>query len=323
MEHHFKPERYYYSFGTPVAELTVESGDSIVAPTVDAGSTMANGEPLPQHMRQQPTAAELRESNPLVGPIYVRDAEPGDTLAVDIDEIKLNRPTGWSKFIPHFGSLTGEGREKRMFLNEPLPEMEFDWALDLENYVGRLELEKSQKRTIEVPLHPFLGSIGVAPRYGRVEPALSPGEYGGNMDCVEPKARTTLYLPVFAEGAYLGFGDVHAAQGDGELCGVAIETTAEVRVTVRVIKERPIEWPQLEDDEHIMTVGSARPLMDALRVAQVELLEWLVADYGFDRWEAWQVISQVGTTRVGNVVDPLYSVVAKFPKQYLPSADGH
>ena len=91
-----------------------------------------------------------------------------------------------------------------------------------------------------------------------------------------------------------------------------------MRLTLRVLKGRSIEWPRMEDDEHIMTVGSARPLMDALRLAQKELLEWLVADYGFDRWEAWQVISQVGTTRVGNVVDPLYSVVAKFPKRYLP-----
>jgi len=318
MEHHFKPKRYYYTFGTPVAELTVRSGDSIVAPTVDAGSICANGKPLPRRMRQRPVSSDLRESNPLVGPIVVRGANPGDTLAVSIDEIKLNRPTGWSYLKSHFGSLTGEGREKKMFVNDPLPEIRYDWDLDLERNVGRLRLKKSEKKAVEVPLHPFLGSIGVAPQFGRVETSMAPGEYGGNMDCVETKAGTTLYLPVFAKGAYLAFGDVHAAQGDGEVCGVAIETTADVRVTVKVIRKKPIEWPRLEDETHIMIAGSARPLMDAVRVAQRELLEWLVADYGFDRWEAWQVMSQVATMRIGNIVDPLYTVVAKFPKEHLP-----
>ena len=318
MEHRFTPKRYYYSFGVPEAELTVRSGDSVVAPTVDAGNTCADGKTLPKSRRQKPTSSALHESNPLAGPIYVQGAAPGDTLAVHIDEIKLNRDWGYSRIMPHFGSLTGEGRGKSMYLNDPLPEMRFDWALDLDKRVGTLKLSKSRLKSVEIPLHPFIGSIGVAPRFGRVETALAPGEYGGNMDCVETKEGTTLYLPVFAKGAYLAFGDVHAAQSDGELCGVAIETTADVRLTIRVIKRKAIDWPRLEDDEHIMTAGSARPLMDALRIAQRELLEWLVADYGFDRWEAWQVISQVGTTRIGNVVDPLYTVVAKFPKRYLP-----
>ncbi|MBC8231439.1 acetamidase/formamidase family protein [bacterium] len=168
-------------------------------------------------------------------------------------------------------------------------------------------------------MHPFIGSIGVAPRYGRTEMSLTPGEYGGNMDCVETKAGTTLYLPVWVRGGYFAFGDIHAAQGDGEICGVALETTAEVTVTLEVIKGKSIEWPRMEDETHIMTAGSGRPLMDALRIAHVELVKWLVDDYGFEKWEAFQVISQVGTTRIGNVVDPNYTVVAKFPKKFLPN----
>jgi len=318
MEHHFAPKRYYYTYGTPVAELTVRSGDTIIAPLVDAHGLDSRGRELPQRMKQKPTGAPLRESNPLAGPVYVRGAMPGDTLSVHIEEIRLTRPNGWSALVPHFGSLTGEGRDQQMFLNDPLPAQRYDWAIDTERGVARLKLKKSKRKSVEVPLHPFIGSIGVAPRHGRVETAMAPGEYGGNMDCVETKVGSTLYLPVFAKGAYLAFGDVHAAQGDGELCGVAIETSAEVRLKVTVLKGQTIEWPRIEDEHHIMTVGSARPLMDALRIAQKELLDWLVADYGYDRWEGWQVISQVGTTRIGNVVDPLYSVVAKFPKGYLP-----
>ncbi len=318
MKHKLEPKRYCYTYGAPEPEAKVKSGDVIVAQTVDAGNWMADGRELPRRMRQKPASSALRESNPLVGPIYVQGAAPGDALAVDILRIELNRPTGWSFIKPQFGSLTGEGREKKMLLNEPLPLIRFDWELDLERQVGRLRLSKSRKREVEIPLHPFLGSIGVAPRFGRVETSMAPGEYGGNMDCVETRAGTTLYLPVAVRGAWLAFGDVHAAQGDGELCGVAIETTAEVELRVRVIKGWKIDWPRLEDDAHIMVAGSARPLMDAARVAQRELLDWLVADYGFDRWEAWQVMSQAGTMRIGNIVDPLYTVVAKFPKALLP-----
>ncbi|MFC1916446.1 acetamidase/formamidase family protein, partial [Chloroflexota bacterium] len=172
-------------------------------------------------------------------------------------------------------------------------------------------------KRIEIPLHPFLGCIGVAPRFGRVETSLTPGEYGGNMDCVETREGTTLYLPVWVRGAYLAFGDVHAAQGDGEICGTAMEVTAEVTVKLEVVKDKSIEWPRLEDATHIMTTGSGQSLMNCVRIAQIELVQWLVDDYGFEKWEALQVISQAGTMRIGNVVDPNYTVVAKFPKKCL------
>ena len=169
---------------------------------------------------------------------------------------------------------------------------------------------------MEISLNPFIGSIGVAPRYGRVETALTPGEYGGNMDAVETRAGTTLYLPVWVRGAYLAFGDIHAAQGDGEICGVALETTGEVTLRLDVIRGRPIEWPRLEDDTHLMAIGNARPLWEAVQIAHYEMVEWLSADFGYDRWDALQVLSQVGSMRIGNVVDPNYTAIAKFPKRY-------
>ncbi len=315
--HKFEPRIYYYTFGPNEPALTVKSGDIVVVATRDARGFDEKMEPILAEQKQRSDVTLFRESNPLVGPIYVEESQPGDTLAVTIQEIKLNRNYAWSRHIAHFGCLTGEGPGKELLLNEPVPESKFDWQLNPERNVGVLELKESKLKRIEIPLHPFLGSIGVAPRFGRVEMSLTPGEYGGNMDCIETKEGTTLYLPVWVRGAYLAFGDVHAAQGDGEICGVALEATAEVTVKLEVVKGRSIEWPRLEDDTHIMTTGSGRPLMDCIRIAEVELVKWLVDEYGFEKWEAFQVISQVATIRIGNVVDPNYTVVAKFPKKYL------
>ena len=315
--HKLEPRIYYYTFGPNEPALIVKSGDTVVATTRDSRGFDEKMEPIPDEQKQRSDITFFNEVNPLVGPIYVEEAQPGDTLAVTIQKIKLNRNYAWSRHRAHFGCLTGEGAGKRLFLNEPVPESKFDWQLNPERNVGILQLKKSKLKRVEIPLHPFIGSIGIAPRFGRVEMSHTPGEYGGNVNCIETKEGTTLYLPVGVRGAYLAFGDVHAAQGDGEVCGTALETTAEVTVKLEVVKGKSIEWPHLEDDTHIMTAGSGRPLMDCVRIAQVELVKWLVDDYGFEKWEAFQVISQVTTMRVGNVVDPNYTVVAKFPKKYL------
>ena len=315
--HKLEPRVYNYTFGPNEPVLVIKSGDIVVAPTRDAGGFNEKMEPIPEEQKQRSEVTFFCERNPLVGPIYVEEAQPGDTLAVTIQKIRLNRNYAWSRHRAHFGCLTGEVPGKQMLLNEPVPESKFDWQLVLERNVGILELKESKLKRIEIPLHPFLGSIGVAPRFGRIEMSLTPGEYGGNMDCIETKEGTTLYLPVSVRGAYLAFGDVHAAQGDGEICGVALETTAEVTLKLEVIKGKSIEWPRLEDDRHIMTTGSGQPLMDCVRIAQVELVKWLVDDYGFEKWEAFQVISQAVIMRIGNVVDPNYTVIAKFPKKYL------
>jgi len=315
--HILEPRIYYYTFGPNEPALKIRSGDTVVANTRDAEGFDEKMEPLPEEQKQRDEATSFREANPQVGPIYVAEALPGDTLAVTIQKIKLNRNYAWSRHRTNFGCLTGEVPGKKLFLNEPVPATKFDWQLDLERNTGILELKESQQKRIEIPLHPFLGCIGVAPRFGRVESSMTPGEYGGNMDCVETKEGTTVYFPVWVRGGYLTFGDVHAAQGDGELCGVALETTAQVTVKIEVLKGQNFEWPHLEDATHIMTAGSGRPLMDCVRIAQVELVQWLVDEYGFEKWEAFQAISQAGTMRIGNVVDPNYTVVAKFPKKCL------
>lgn len=310
---------YQYTFGPNEPVLRVKSGDIVVAKTRDAGGFDEKMAPLPEEQKPKSPGTLLCQRNPLVGPVYIEGAEPGDLLAATIQKIELNRAYAYSRHRTHFAFLTGEVPGKELLLNEPIPENKFDWQLDLKRNIGTLELKKSRQKRIGIPLHPFLGSIGVAPRFGRVETSTTPGEYGGNMDCIETKEGAILYLPVWVRGAYLAFGDVHAAQGDGELCGVALETTAEVTFKLDVIKDKNIEWPRLEDETHIMTAGSGRPLMECVRIAQVELVKWLVNDYGFEKWEAFQVISQASTMRIGNVCDPNYTVVAKFPKKYLPT----
>jgi acetamidase/formamidase len=254
-----------------------------------------------------------------VGPIVVQDATEGDTLAVRIERIALTRDFAISKQTTNFGSLTGEYEGHRLLYNEPIATRFFEWRLDRQRGTAVLEVPDSRIGRVEAPIEPFIGSIGVAPRFGRVESTLAPGEFGGNMDCVETREGATVLFPVWVEGAYLAFGDVHARQGDGEVNGTALEVTAKVTLTCEVIRGRRAEWPRILNESHIMVVASTRPLMDCVRASQIGMLDWLVADYGYDREEAWQVMGQVGTMRIGNVVDPYYTVVARFPRNCLPA----
>jgi amidase len=252
-----------------------------------------------------------------VGPFYVEGATTSDTLVVKILKLRPNRTTAVSRVRPNGISAVAADRSTRM-LNDPLPERHFEWRLDLERNVGILDLPNSKSGRIEAPLAPMLGRVAVAPAGEEAFGGLWPGNFGGNMDVADIREGVTVYLPIFHDGAYFYFGDGHALQGDGEIAGSGLETTMDVTFEFDLIKGRRIAWPRIEDDTHIMVAGSVRPLVDAFRIAHVELIEWLVADYGFDRMDAYQVLSQVGTARIANVVDPNYTVVAKFPKALLP-----
>jgi acetamidase/formamidase len=252
-----------------------------------------------------------------VGPFYVEGATPDDTLVVRILRLRPNRDRAVSAVNPEgISAVAGDSRTR--MLNAALPARRFEWRLDLSRNVGILDIPASASKRIEMPLRPMLGRLAVAPANGEAFGGLWPGNFGGNMDAADAREGTTVYLPVFNEGAYFYFGDGHALQGDGEICGSGLETTMEVTFQFDLIKGRTIRWPRMEDSEDIMVLGSVRPLVDAFRIAQVELIEWLVEDYGFDRLDAYQVVSQGGHTRVANVVDPNYTVVAKFPKRLLP-----
>lgn len=252
-----------------------------------------------------------------VGPFYVEGVTPADTLVVTIVKLTPNRDSAVSHVRPGGISAVAADAKTRM-LNDPLPERRFEWRLDRTRGVGILDLPNSAMKRIEVPLRPMLGRVAVAPAGEESWPGLWPGNFGGNMDASDVRQGATVHLPVFHDGALFYFGDAHALQGDGEIAGSGLETTMDVTLKFDVIKGRKIAWPRIEDEEHIMVAASVRPLVDAFRIAQVELIEWLVHDYGFDKMEAYQVVSQAGSTRVANVVDPNYTVVAKFPKALLP-----
>jgi acetamidase/formamidase len=250
-----------------------------------------------------------------VGPIFVEGVTTNDILVVEIIGVKPNHDLAASRIGPTFGGLSADNRVR--MLNDPIPARRYLWRLDPERMVGTTELPGSEMKTIEIDLQPMLGRVAVAPRGEEAFGGLWPGDFGGNMDAPEVREGTTVYLPVFHDGAYFYFGDAHARQGHGEVGGTGLETSVDVVLKLDVIKGKTIDWPRLEDDEYIMVAGSARPLIDAFRLAHVELVEWL-EEYGFDRWDAYTLLGQLAETTVANVVDPVYTVVAKFPKRYLP-----
>ena len=145
-----------------------------------------------------------------------------------------------------------------------------------------------------------------------------PAEFGGNMDSPEASVGNTAYFPVNVKGALFYVGDGHAAMGDGEIAGTAIEVPLKARVQLSVIKGRTIAWPQFENDNAIMTVGAYRPLDDALRIAFTELVHWIHKDYGLSELDAYQLLSQVGKVHLNEMVDPNYVIVASIEKKYLP-----
>jgi acetamidase/formamidase len=251
-----------------------------------------------------------------VGPIYVEGATTKDVLVVKIRRVRPNHDLAASQLYSDFGGLATESRVR--MLNDPIPPRRYLWRIDRERNTATTELPDSRMKRVEVDLRPMLGRVAVAPRGGEAFGGIWPGDFGGNMDAPEVREGATVYLPVFHDGAYFYFGDGHARQGHGEVAGTGLETSMDVVLELDLIKGKAIDWPRIEDDDYIMVVGSARPLMDAFRLAHVELIEWLTDEYGFGRWDAYALVGQVGESTVANVVDPLYSVVAKFPKRFLP-----
>ncbi|HEU4474031.1 MAG TPA: acetamidase/formamidase family protein [Gemmatimonadales bacterium] len=253
-----------------------------------------------------------------VGPIYVEGATTGDMLKIGIVKVRPNHALAASQVYSDFGGLATDTRVR--LLNDPIPARRYVWRLDTTRMVGVTEMPKSRVKRMEIDLQPMLGRVAVAPRGDEAFAGLWPGDFGGNMDAQEVREGTTVYLPIFHDGAYFYFGDGHARQGHGEVAGTGLETSMDVVLRIDVVKGRTIDWPRLEDKDHIMVVGSGRPLIDAFRLAHVELIEWMEQEYGFDKLDAYTLVGQVGESTVANIVDPAYSVVAKIRKRYLGSA---
>jgi amidase len=306
--HKFKPTAGVQTFAVRPPILTIKPGDTVETETFSRAGDYYDPD------KAGPWPGE-------VGPFFIDGAAPGDTLVVRILKLAPNRDIAISN---HTGTgISGvSGDSRTRMLNDPLPARRFVWRLDRQRSIGRLEIPNSASKSIELPLRPMLGRVAVAPAGEEAWGGLWPGDFGGNLDASDVAQGATIHLPVFHPGALFYFGDFHALQGDGEIIGSGLESTADVTFQFDLIKGRRIRWPRIENDEHIMVAGSVRPLIDALRIAYVELIEWLVADYGFDKLDAFQIASQAGVVRVANVVDPNYTVIAKFPKKLLPGKKG-
>lgn len=307
MEHKLTEDKqgsYRFTIG-PYTEpvLEVDPGDTILVETQDA----FEGKLIDEKTR--PSQVLDRDfSNPSNGPIFVRGAKRGDALKIKIESIipRGKQPRGTTCLNPNFGGLTGT--EYSPTLSGPLPEIVKKVEVSLEG------IKWNDKITL--PYSPFIGTIGTSPRIDSIN-TLTPGKHGGNMDLPDICPGNILYLPVQVEGAFLYLGDCHAIQGDGELCGVAIEHPTYTRIGIELIKEWALQWPRLESNNFIMSIGSVRPMEDAARIAYADLIEWMVSDFGFDRWDAYLLLTQVGRLRVGNMVDPNYTVGAFIEKRYL------
>ncbi len=285
--------------------MTVNPGDRIVVETRDAFSGRIKTEAdKPSEKIRMPFA------NPQNGPIMIAGAEPGDALAVHIEAMapRGEQPRGTCALIPEFGALTGTYYTAT--LNQPLPEIVRKILVD--------EKTVHWSDKVKLPYKPHIGTLSCSPEIDSIS-SLTPDNHGGNMDLPDMGPGTVTYLPVRVPGARLFIGDAHACQGDGEVCGVAVEHASLTTIRVDVIKKWTIEWPRLETDDQIMAIGSARPLEDATRIAYRELIRWMAADYGFDQLDAYMMLSQCGKVRLGNFVDPKYTVGAGVLKKYLPA----
>ena len=298
--------KYLFATAEPVARL--KSGDILDTNTLDCfGNALKKpGDRL----------SMVKGDNPLAGPFYVEGAEPGDTLAVKILDLQVDGDTGVGAFSFGFGALNETNYTP--MLHPPLPEKVWFYHIDHAANAATFKALDSDF-SVKIPLHPFFGCIGVAPAAGEARSSVVPAEFGGNMDSPEASVGNTVYLPVNLKGGLLYIGDGHAAMGDGEIAGSAIEVPLKARVQLTVIKGRTISWPQFENDEAIMTVGAYRPLDDALRIAYTELVHWIHKDYGLSEFDAYQLLSQVGKIHLNEMVDPNYVVVASIEKKYLPS----
>lgn len=300
MKHSFVPTHYYRTLGSHDPVLRVSDGDQIFTTTVDARGF--------DHERN----AVTQRGNPQTGPFYVEDAEPGDTLVVELDSIRPNRSYGFcgSSVAPN---VVRPDYVPQLPLDAPLAE----WDVDVSRGTAILQRPESKLGAIELPLDPMIGCFGVAAKGGQAISTATSAEHGGNMDYRGFTVGTTVYFPVFEPGALFFLGDGHAVQGDGEIVGSGIEISMDVEITLRLQKGKTIGWPRGENDQWIFTTGNARPLDEATQIATTEMLIWLQQDFGLDALGANLLLAQCVRYELGNMFDPAYTMVCKVAKSWL------
>lgn len=250
--------------------------------------------------------------NPVTGPIYVDGAEPGDVLKITVEEFKPSG-FGWTANIPGFGLLADDFKEPALTL----------WSYDKSTLAPAAFGTHGR-----VPLKPFAGTIGVAPGEPGLHSIVPPRRVGGNLDIRDLAAGTTLYLPIEVAGALFSVGDTHAAQGDGEVCGTAIESPMDAVLTLDLIKNTPLQMPRfttpgpvtnhLDTKGYEVTTGVGPDLMTGAKQAVSQMIELLAARYNMNAVDAYMLVSVCGDLRISEIVDmPNWVVSFYFPRCVL------
>ncbi len=306
------PEQLHYTFGGAEPIMRIIPPTSLTLWTQDAfGGRITSAADVAT------SALDTEDLNPQTGPFWIEGAEPGDTLAIHLVDLTPARSWGASTLIPFFGGLTSVPASPT--LQDPLEER--TWIYEYDSSAKTLAFSaKGSDFNVGLPANPMLGTVGVAPARREVRSSLVPDVFGGNMDTPEMAAGATCYLRVNVPGALFSLGDGHYRQGEGESCGTAVEGAMNVTAIVDLIKGGGPAWPRLETDTHLMCVGSGRPLEEAWRAGQVEMITWLGDLYGLDRLDAYQLLTQISLAPIANVVDTNYSAVTKIDKRLLPPA---
>jgi acetamidase/formamidase len=291
--------------------LTIKSGDIVTIETPLAGSREMEDMGLPQElirpeMRELEAGVQDRGAgaNILVGPIYIGGAEPGDVLEVRILDVTLADNYAVNVFHPGGGALPAE----------------FPYF-----YARAIPLDKARNMAIvdsgiEIPLHPFFGTMGVAPApaIGRISDG-PPGYYAGNLDNKDLVAGTTLFIPVQCKGALFSVGDGHAGQGDGEVDGTAIEAALWGKFQFKVRKDMKLSWPRAETPDAIMTMGFDPDLNRAAEMAVRQMVEYLVSERHMRPVDAYTLCSMAVDLQVTQIVDGVKGIHALLPKKIFRS----
>jgi amidase len=303
----FKPTVYYRQFSAETKPvLRIWPGDTVHTTTVDATGVDELG------------VARVLGGNPQTGPFFVETAMPGDLLAVHFDRVRLNRDWAISDDLLVSRVLAPGLAVKVKDLGKTLR-----WRLDRERALAMPEKPSEHLSKYNVPVRPMMGCVGLAPGFASAPPPTGDsGRYGGNMDLNEIVEGTTVYLPVGQPGALLYVGDGHAMQGDGELNGNALETSMEVEFTVTLLPGKSIPAPRVESPTHLIAVGLAGSLDDALRQATSNAAGWLESDYQLTPSEVAQVLGTAAEIRVNEVADRNVGIILSLSKQRLATLTG-
>ena len=307
--HRFSPSHYFSTLGTHPPVLHVADGDTVETTTLDAGGF------------DQDRVCRHSGVNPMTGPFFVEGAEPGDTLAVRLDRLWPSRRFGWSG-VQLAPNVVDPADASLLPPPRPFAEGSGEWDVDMEAGTATLVSPQTKLGRFTIPTRPMLGCFGVAPPGGEAISTATSSTHGGNMDYKGFTQGVTVFFPVTVPGALFFLGDGHAVQGCGEVCGTGIEISFDVQVTLSVLKGTTARWPRAETASHILTLGNARPLDQALQHATSEMARWLQQDYGLDQTGAHTLMGQCIEYEIGNVFDPAYTIVCKLSKSLLARLSG-